>query len=48
MLSRLYPTHEDYVSKARAAAQASTDAGHLLPEDATTVVTAAQESEIGG
>ncbi|WP_405771123.1 alpha/beta hydrolase domain-containing protein [Streptomyces sp. NBC_00080] len=48
VLSRLYPTHEEYVSKVRAAAQASATAGYLLPEDATTVVTAAQESDIGG
>ncbi|GAA0370041.1 alpha/beta hydrolase domain-containing protein [Actinoallomurus spadix] len=48
VLSRLYPTHEDYVGKVRAAAQASVTAGYLLPEDATTIVTAAQNSAIGG
>ncbi|OQR63448.1 hypothetical protein B6E66_14040 [Streptomyces maremycinicus] len=48
VLSRLYPTHEEYVGKVRAAAQASVSAGHLLPQDATTIVTTAQESGIGG
>ncbi|GAA4601387.1 hypothetical protein GCM10023195_03470 [Actinoallomurus liliacearum] len=48
VLSRLYPTHADYLSKVRAAAQASVNAGHLLPEDATTIVTAARNSGIGG
>ncbi|GLZ14209.1 hypothetical protein Acsp04_44440 [Actinomadura sp. NBRC 104425] len=48
VLSRLYPTHDDYVAKVRAAAQASVDAGYLLPEDAVTIVTAAQNSDIGG
>ncbi|MFD0686079.1 alpha/beta hydrolase domain-containing protein [Actinomadura fibrosa] len=48
VLSRLYPTHDDYVAKVRAAAQASVNAGHLLPEDATTIVTAAENSTIGG
>ncbi|MCO5974315.1 alpha/beta hydrolase domain-containing protein [Actinoallomurus soli] len=48
VLSRLYPTHADYVGKVRAAAQASVNAGYLLPEDATTIVTAAQNSSIGG
>ncbi|GAA4072584.1 alpha/beta hydrolase domain-containing protein [Actinomadura miaoliensis] len=48
VLTRLYPTHDDYVTKVRAATQASVNAGHLLPEDATTIVTAAQNSDIGG
>ncbi|TQS29344.1 alpha/beta hydrolase domain-containing protein [Microbispora sp. KK1-11] len=46
VLSRLYPTHADYVSKVRAAAQASVDAGYLLPEDAPTIVTAAENSAV--
>ncbi|MFI7386307.1 alpha/beta hydrolase domain-containing protein [Streptomyces sp. NPDC049813] len=48
VLSRLYPTHDDYVGKVRAAAQRSVAAGYLLPEDATAIVTAAQDSGIGG
>lgn len=48
VLSRLYPTHADYVSKVQAAAQASVNAGYLLPEDAATIVAAAQDSDIGG
>ncbi|TVS98896.1 hypothetical protein FNH07_36420 [Amycolatopsis bartoniae] len=47
VLSRLYPTHADYVDKVRAAAQASVDAGYLLPEDASTIVTQAENSTIG-
>ncbi|MFD7817000.1 alpha/beta hydrolase domain-containing protein [Streptomyces sp. NPDC059785] len=47
-LARLYPTHADYVSKVRAAAQASVDAGYLLVEDATSIVSSARESDIGG
>ncbi|GGL73747.1 hypothetical protein GCM10010129_16670 [Streptomyces fumigatiscleroticus] len=47
-LGRLYPTHADYVGKVRSAAQASVDAGYLLPEDATAIVTAAEASDIGG
>ncbi|MBB2742192.1 UNVERIFIED_ORG: hypothetical protein FHR35_002014 [Microbispora rosea subsp. rosea] len=48
VLARLYPTHADYVSKVRAAAQASVSAGYLLPEDATTIVAAAENSGVGG
>ncbi len=48
VLARLYPTHADYVGKVRAAAQASVSAGYLLPEDATTIVTAAENSGVGG
>ncbi|MER7541936.1 alpha/beta hydrolase domain-containing protein [Actinomadura sp.] len=48
VLSTLYPTHADYVGKVRAAAQRSVDDGHLLPEDAATIITAAEESGIGG
>ncbi|TDD72779.1 hypothetical protein E1293_32520 [Actinomadura darangshiensis] len=48
VLSELYPTHADYVTKVRAAAQASVNAGHLLPEDAATIITTAQNSGTGG
>ncbi|MCP2164472.1 alpha/beta hydrolase domain-containing protein [Goodfellowiella coeruleoviolacea] len=48
VLSQLYPTHADYVTKVRAAAQESVAAGHLLPEDATAIVDAAEHSDIGG
>ncbi|MEU3510452.1 alpha/beta hydrolase domain-containing protein [Streptomyces longwoodensis] len=48
VLSRLYPTHADYAGKVRTAAQRSVDAGYLLPEDATAIVAAAQDSGIGG
>jgi hypothetical protein len=47
-LKRLYPTHDGYVTKVRAAAQANVTAGYLLPEDAAAIVTAAQDSSIGG
>ncbi|MFE9835421.1 alpha/beta hydrolase domain-containing protein [Streptomyces sp. NPDC005551] len=47
VLSRLYPTHEGYVSRVRAVAQTSVRAGHLLPEDATAIVSAAQDSPVG-
>ncbi|MFC4910534.1 alpha/beta hydrolase domain-containing protein [Actinomadura gamaensis] len=46
VLSRLYPTHADYVSKVKAAAQRSVDDGYLLPEDATTIVTTAQNAPV--
>jgi hypothetical protein len=36
------------VEKVRTAAQASVDAGHLLPEDAAAIIAAAQDSGIGG
>ncbi|MFI6950932.1 hypothetical protein [Streptomyces sp. NPDC050422] len=36
------------MSKVRNAAQTSVSAGHLLPEDATTIIAAAQDSGIGG
>ncbi|ROS41985.1 alpha/beta hydrolase domain-containing protein [Amycolatopsis thermoflava] len=48
VLSRLYPTNADYVAKVQAAAQSSVTAGHLLPEDAATIVEAARNSGIGG
>lgn len=48
VLSRLYPTHADYVDKVRTAAQTSVGAGYLLPEDAAAIVAAAQDSGIGG
>lgn len=48
VLSRLHPTHADYVGRVRTAAQGSVDAGYLLPEDATAIVAAAQDSGIGG
>ncbi|MET7442774.1 alpha/beta hydrolase domain-containing protein [Streptomyces sp. NPDC004082] len=48
VLSRLYPTHEGYVSRVRTAAQNSVTAGFLLPEDATAIVAAAQDSNVGG
>ncbi|UQS27274.1 MULTISPECIES: alpha/beta hydrolase domain-containing protein [Amycolatopsis] len=48
VLSRLYPTNADYVSKVRAAAESSVTAGHLLPEDAAAIVEAARHSGIGG
>ncbi|MBW8487502.1 alpha/beta hydrolase domain-containing protein [Actinomadura parmotrematis] len=47
-LSRLYPTHADYVGKVRAAADASVQSGYLLPEDAAAITAAAQDSAIGG
>ncbi|MBO2452012.1 hypothetical protein J4573_33340 [Actinomadura barringtoniae] len=48
VLSKLYPTHDDYVAKVKTAAQTSVDGGYLLPEDAAAIVTAAQDSGIGG
>ncbi|MEU0467704.1 alpha/beta hydrolase domain-containing protein [Amycolatopsis sp. NPDC006131] len=48
VLSRLYPTNDGYVAKVQAAAQSSVTAGHLLPEDAATIVEAARNSGIGG
>ncbi|MEV3920997.1 alpha/beta hydrolase domain-containing protein [Actinomadura coerulea] len=48
VLSALYPAHADYVGKVRAAAQASVSAGHLLPEDATAIIAAAEGSGMGG
>ncbi|MFA1541039.1 alpha/beta hydrolase domain-containing protein [Actinomadura monticuli] len=48
VLSRLYPTHADYVAKVRDAARQSVNAGFLLPEDAAAVVTAAENSAVGG
>lgn len=48
VLSRLYPTHADYVAKVRAAARTSVAEGYLLPEDAAAIVTAAQNADIGG
>lgn len=48
VLSRLYPTHADYVDKVRTAAQTSVGVGYLLPEDAAAIVAAAQDSGIGG
>lgn len=48
VLSRLYPTHEEYVGKVQTAAQASVTAGYLLPEDAATIVETARNSGIGG
>ncbi|MES9537983.1 MULTISPECIES: alpha/beta hydrolase domain-containing protein [unclassified Actinomadura] len=48
VLSLLYPTHAGYVGKVRTAAQASVGAGHLLPEDAATIIAAAEDSGIGG
>ncbi|MEU5879220.1 alpha/beta hydrolase domain-containing protein [Spirillospora sp. NPDC047279] len=47
-LTLLYPTRDDYVGKVRTAATASVAAGHLLPEDATTIISAAENSTLGG
>ncbi|GAA3200547.1 alpha/beta hydrolase domain-containing protein [Actinocorallia longicatena] len=46
-LTVLYPTHAGYVGKVRAAAESAVAAGYLLPEDAATIVAAAQDSPIG-
>jgi hypothetical protein len=46
-LQALYPTHEAYVSKVRAAATASTTAGFVLPEDAAETIAEAEASVIG-
>lgn len=47
-LARLYPTHDDYVAAFRRAAEATVDAGHLLPEDAETMIAEAEASDVGG
>ncbi|MFC7738488.1 alpha/beta hydrolase domain-containing protein [Roseomonas sp. GCM10028921] len=46
-LQSLYPTHEDYVGKVRAAVAASVAAGFVLPQDAAETVAEAEASMIG-
>ncbi|OHV19787.1 hypothetical protein BBK14_28610 [Parafrankia soli] len=48
VLRQLYPTHADYVNKVRASAWTSVFRGFLTPADARTIVTAAQNSTVGG
>lgn len=45
-LKALYPTHDDYVSKVRAAAAAAVTTTFLLPADAKTIVAQAQAASI--
>lgn len=45
-LRLLYPTHEDYVGKVRAASAAAVEAGILLPADAVATVRAADAAPV--
>jgi hypothetical protein len=45
-LKKLYPTHETYVEKVRAAASAARDAGVILPEQVEEYVKAAEAAPI--
>ncbi|WP_172122022.1 alpha/beta hydrolase domain-containing protein [Devosia sp. 919] len=46
-LTQLYPTHEAYVEKVRAAVEANIDAGFVLPEDGQQTIAEANASVIG-
>jgi hypothetical protein len=46
-LDSLYPTHDDYVNKVKAAANEAVAAGFLLPEDAQDVIDNANASIYG-
>ena len=46
-LQALYPTHDDYVTKVKAAVNASVAAGFVLPEDAVETIAEAEASVIG-
>jgi hypothetical protein len=45
-LRQLYPTHDDYVEKVKAAADADVRTGVLLPADATTIIAEADAADI--
>ncbi len=47
-LKALYPTHEDYVMKVKAATQRAVDAGHILPADQPEILDAAQKAAVPG
>lgn len=47
VLADLYPTHEDYVAKMKAAVAAAVDDGTLLPPDAAELIARADASNIG-
>lgn len=46
-LKALYPSHEEYVAKVRAAVEASVKAGFVLPEDAAETIAEAATSLVG-
>jgi hypothetical protein len=45
-LQALYPTHEDYVTKFKASAEATVKAGFMLREEADAIIKKAEESSI--
>ena len=45
-LAALYPTHQDYVDKVTAAADAAVDAGFLLPADRDEIVADAEAAAV--
>lgn len=46
MLSKLSPTHEDYVAKVTASARQLQNAGFLLEPEATGFITAAEKAPV--
>jgi hypothetical protein len=46
-LAQLYPSHDDYVTKMRAATDQTVAAGFLLPHDAEELMTLARASSVG-